>query len=222
MSRIYVSSSWRNGSQPSLVKELRRRGHQVYDFRHPQGRNDKNVWDGVVTDLGLRAKFAAHDLTPEDFSRMLDHCGARRRFDEHFSAMCDADTCILLLPCGDSSHSEAGLMKGMGKRVFVMDTREHAEPELMYLIYDGYTYDLEDVFRWVAEPVPGVCRVCGCTDDNACFHPKHGSCHWVDDDHTLCSHCADVGEGGYGIRDDPGTRHCMADRGNAFRERRDV
>lgn len=34
-------------------------------------------------------------------------------------------------------------------------------------------------------PKSGVCRVCGCTDDNAC----QPACSWVDKDHTLCSAC---------------------------------
>jgi hypothetical protein len=36
-------------------------------------------------------------------------------------------------------------------------------------------------------PVHGVCRVCGCTDERAC----EGGCYWVDDEHTLCSQCAE-------------------------------
>ncbi len=35
----------------------------------------------------------------------------------------------------------------------------------------------------------GTCKKCGCTDDNACWHPEHGPCWWVDDNHDLCSHC---------------------------------
>jgi hypothetical protein len=36
---------------------------------------------------------------------------------------------------------------------------------------------------------PGRCRVCGCTDDNAC----RGGCAWADDTHTLCTRCAPGG-----------------------------
>ncbi len=31
----------------------------------------------------------------------------------------------------------------------------------------------------------GICRVCGCTEENAC----KGGCHWVDEKKTLCSSC---------------------------------
>lgn len=34
--------------------------------------------------------------------------------------------------------------------------------------------------------VPGVCQICGCTDELAC----EGGCSWVDDERTLCSQCA--------------------------------
>lgn len=40
-----------------------------------------------------------------------------------------------------------------------------------------------------SKPTHGVCRVCGCTDDHAC----PGGCSWSDDEHTLCSRCAEKG-----------------------------
>jgi hypothetical protein len=35
---------------------------------------------------------------------------------------------------------------------------------------------------------PGICRVCGCTDDNAC----EGGCVWANSGATLCSQCIDA------------------------------
>jgi hypothetical protein len=32
-----------------------------------------------------------------------------------------------------------------------------------------------------------VCRVCGCSDEDACMHPSLGNCWWMEWD--LCSHC---------------------------------
>ncbi len=54
---------------------------------------------------------------------------------------------------------------------------------------------------------PGICRVCGCTENNPCFHPDYGTCWWADDEHTICSHCADSK-----IKDDPATEHCVNSR----------
>jgi hypothetical protein len=39
-------------------------------------------------------------------------------------------------------------------------------------------------------PKFGTCRVCGCTDDNAC----DGGCWWTDGTHTLCSTCDGTAE----------------------------
>jgi hypothetical protein len=39
----------------------------------------------------------------------------------------------------------------------------------------------------------GVCRVCGCTEENGCFHQGRGYvevCCWSDQTRTMCSHCA--------------------------------
>jgi hypothetical protein len=35
----------------------------------------------------------------------------------------------------------------------------------------------------------GTCIVCGCTDARAC----PGGCFWIDEEHTLCSACAGLG-----------------------------
>ena len=51
-------------------------------------------------------------------------------------------------------------------------------------------------------PPKGVCRICGCTWDNACHNPEHGSCWWVDETETLCSHCYEND-----IKNDPRTIH---------------
>lgn len=37
------------------------------------------------------------------------------------------------------------------------------------------------------KPTPGVCRVCGCTEDNACMNAFDTPCSWVDETRTLCS-----------------------------------
>lgn len=49
---------------------------------------------------------------------------------------------------------------------------------------DEYDGDYDDE----GEDFPEVkCKQCGCTDNNACSHPEHGNCWWVEP--FLCSHC---------------------------------
>lgn len=50
----------------------------------------------------------------------------------------------------------------------------------------------------------GICRICGCTENDPCFNPKRGFCRWADESRTLCSHCA-IKE----IAEDPETVHCV-------------
>lgn len=40
-----------------------------------------------------------------------------------------------------------------------------------------------------AAATPGVCRVCGCSELNACVDPVSGPCAWGDLDETICTSC---------------------------------
>ena len=43
-------------------------------------------------------------------------------------------------------------------------------------------------------PLPGTCRVCGCTDEDCrqCIEKTGQPCSWIDREHTLCSACEEV------------------------------
>ena len=142
--KIYVASSWENPLQPSFVEELRRRGHDVYDFRHPHGRDDSNVWDVL--------KVKKDKVYGETLVSALDTPLAYARHEEHLEAMKEADTCVLLLPCGRSAHIEAGFMKGLGKTVYVLGSVfDELKPELMYLTFDAFFILYEDLFNALDE-----------------------------------------------------------------------
>jgi len=42
--KIYVASSWRNEKQSLAVTYLRGSGHEVYDFKNPDGRD---IWETI-------------------------------------------------------------------------------------------------------------------------------------------------------------------------------
>ena len=138
MSRIYVASSWRNPYYPEVVSRLREAGHQVYDFRNPPHGGSGFRW----TDIDENAPHWSFD----QYADGLHHPLAERQFKADMDALNWADTCVLVLPCGRSAHTEAGWMAGAGKRVLVY-IPEMVEPELMYKLFDGVYGTMEDLVK---------------------------------------------------------------------------
>ncbi|MBR4771368.1 MAG: hypothetical protein IK009_01370 [Bacteroidales bacterium] len=136
MARIYVASSWRNTYYPEVVARLRQAGHEVYDFRNPPHGGNGFRWTDIDKSA-LNWDFA-------HYAEGLHHPLAERQFQADMEALDWADTCVLILPCGRSAHTEAGWMAGAGKRVFVY-IPEMQEPELMYKLFDGVVGSLDDL-----------------------------------------------------------------------------
>jgi len=136
MARIYVASSWRNPYFPEVVTRLREAGHEVYDFRNPPHGGAGFHW----TDIDPNAPA----WTYAQYAEGLHHPLAERQFQADIDALTWADTCVLVLPCGRSAHTEAGWMAGAGKRV-VAYIPEMVEPELMYKLFDGVAGSLEEL-----------------------------------------------------------------------------
>lgn len=128
MVKIYVASSWRNQYQKDVILSLREQGHEVYDFKNPPHGNGGFQW----SDIDKNWK----QWNIVEYREALIHPIAEAGFKSDFEAMQWADVCVLVLPCGRSAHSEAGWMKGAGKKVYVYQVWEE-EPELMYKLYDG-------------------------------------------------------------------------------------
>ena len=136
MARIYVASSWRNPYFPEVVNRLREAGHEVYDFRNPPHGGAGFHWTDIDPD--------APNWTYAQYAEGLHHPLAERQFQADIDALTWADTCVLVLPCGRSAHTEAGWMAGAGKRVLAY-IPEMVEPELMYKLFDGVAGSLEEL-----------------------------------------------------------------------------
>uniref|UniRef100_A0AB33IWX6 Uncharacterized protein n=1 Tax=Prevotella sp. GTC17254 TaxID=3236794 RepID=A0AB33IWX6_9BACT len=106
-------------------------GYDTYDFKHPED-NEISGFSWALVDKNYS------NWTCNDFQKGLRHPEAVNAFEKDFHAMQEADCCVLLLPCGRSAHSEAGWMKGQGKKVFILDLSERPTPELMYRMFDAY------------------------------------------------------------------------------------
>jgi hypothetical protein len=136
MARIYVASSWRNRYFPEVVTRLREAGHEVYDFRNPPHGGAGFHWTDIDPD--------APAWTYAQYAEGLHHPLAERQFQADIDALTWADTCVLVLPCGRSAHTEAGWMAGAGKRVIAY-IPEMVEPELMYKLFDGVAGSLDEL-----------------------------------------------------------------------------
>ena len=136
MASIYVASSWRNPFYPEVVKRLRAEGHDVYDFRNPPHGGAGFHWTDVDGN--------APNWTFEEYAEGLHHPLAERQFAADLVALEHADTCVLVLPCGRSAHTEAGWMAGRGNRVIVF-IPEMVEPELMYKLFDRVVGSLDEL-----------------------------------------------------------------------------
>ena len=124
--RIYLASSWRNPRQPALVDVLRDEGHMVYDFRNPPNKSGF-AWSQIDPKW--------ENWSTGDYMAALRDPIASHGFLADYRAMQWADTGVLLLPCGRSSHLEAGYFNGAGKRLVIyIPDGVKIEPELMYLM----------------------------------------------------------------------------------------
>ena len=138
MARIYVASSWRNQYFPEVVKALREAGHEVYDFRNPPHGGNGFKWTQIDEN--------APNWTFAEYSAGLHHPKAERQFKADMEALEWADTCVLVLPCGRSAHTEAGWMAGADRRVIAYIPKM-VEPELMYKLFDSVVGSLEDLIK---------------------------------------------------------------------------
>jgi hypothetical protein len=144
---IYVASSWRNPTQPSVVGALRTAGHEVYDFRNPAPGSQGFGW----RQLGLGD---AKTWTPAILRTALQHPVAQQGFALDMGALRWCDACVLVLPCGRSAHLELGWATGAGKRTIVLTAETLDEPELMYLMCDRICLSIYEVVGALAEARP--------------------------------------------------------------------
>lgn len=142
MAKIYVASSWRNQYYPEVVKRLLEAGHEVYDFRNPPHGGTGFHW----TDVDKNAP----NWTIKEYVQGLHHPLAEKQFAADLRALEWADTCVLVLPCGRSAHTEAGWMAGAGKTVYAY-IPEMSEPELMYMLFDGVVGRLDDLLAIIRQ-----------------------------------------------------------------------
>ena len=134
---IYVASSWRNERQPEIVAALKRAGHEVYDFRNPAPGNTGFNWREIDPDW--------KNWAMERYRLMLNHPVAIKGFKTDMEALDWSDACVLVLPCGRSSHLELGYAVGRQKITCIL--LGDGEPELMNKMADHICTGISEVIE---------------------------------------------------------------------------
>lgn len=138
--KIYVASSWRNEHQPSVVRALRAIGHDVYDFRNPAIGEHGFSWSKISIDWKT--------WTPKEYvDKVIDHPISVASFKYDMDALDWCDICVLLLPCGNSSHLEAGYAKGKNKKLYIVLSKYEFVPDLMYRMADGIMENISVLYK---------------------------------------------------------------------------
>ena len=136
--KIYVASSWRNEYYQEVVRQLREAGHEVYDFRNPPSGDEGFKWSSVSEDY--------MEWSPAEYREQLQHPKAVKQFRNDIEAMDACDTCVLVLPCGRSAHTEAGWFAGKGKSTIVYIPVQQ-EPELMYKLFSAVCCSIDELIE---------------------------------------------------------------------------
>lgn len=134
--KIYVASSWRNEFYPDVVVALRQAGYDVYDFRNPPSGEGGFKWEHIDPNY--------LDWTPQQYRENLHCTKANRQFGNDLEAMNSCGTCVIVLPCGRSAHTEAGWFAGKGRKVIAYIPSKQ-EPELMYKLFDGVACTISEL-----------------------------------------------------------------------------
>lgn len=126
--KIYIASSWKNEKAvKELAATLRLEGHKVFDFTDPINRPD-----GLDHFCFNGNTWSHGPLTEMDYIDFLQYPETKRAFKVDRSGLDWADTVILLLPSGHSSHLEAGYGVGRGKELFIYGNLPRGEFDTMY------------------------------------------------------------------------------------------
>ncbi len=135
--RIYIASSWRQAdSVRELALVLREDGHEVYAFCEDGAGHYSFDMRDIPGGPAMTARQA------------LDMPEAGLAFAADKGGLDWADTCVLLLPSGRSSHLEAGYTVGQGKELFILD---HEQAPGQWDVMYGFAQRVVDLVEELVE-----------------------------------------------------------------------
>lgn len=124
--KVYIASSWKNVKQVKILAGmLRANGHEVDAFC--ETRKGRTIFS--FADIP--------DADNHDGITMLQEPIVEKAFAEDKKWLDWADAVVMLLPCGNSAHLEAGYAKGTGKELYILGEFPKGEFDVMYGFADG-------------------------------------------------------------------------------------
>ncbi len=140
--KIYIASSWKNQQTVlKLAEYLERYGFEVDAFCRSSDKRYAFHWSELVDN--------EDDLAHYDAIEMLADPRTQRAFKEDSKWLNWSDCVIMLMPCGRSSHMEAGYAKGQGKLLYIYGAFPKGEFDVMYGFADGL-FRTEDIDKLVS------------------------------------------------------------------------
>ena len=141
MRKIYIASSWKNSKAVlRLAWQLREWGHEVYAFCEPG--KDHFIFDAREHGVShLTAKEAVKDPM------------FIKAYQADKAGLDWADTCIILLPAGKSTHLEGGYAVGRGKELYVLGPQVPGDFDAMYGFAEMVCELAEEMHLRLGEPI---------------------------------------------------------------------
>lgn len=144
--KIYLASSWKNAeSIRNLAQILEKQGFEVDAFCRATDDRFSFHWSEFVDD--------EKDLLKYDATSFLSDPRVQKAFKEDKKWLDWADTVIMVKPCGNSAHLEAGYAKGQNKIliIFALNGFPKGEFDVMYRFADLLTDDLIEVNSFLSK-----------------------------------------------------------------------
>jgi len=127
--KIYLASSWKNQEAVlDLAGFLEARGFEVDAFCR-DGKRYVFHWTELVD--------TEADLLKYDAVSFLSDPRVQRAFVEDKKWLDWSDCVVMMKPCGNSAHIEAGYAKGQGKALYIYGSFPQGQFDVMYSFADG-------------------------------------------------------------------------------------
>ena len=145
--KVYIASSWKNAEMAySVAVYLRNKDFDVDVFCDETTGRYVFHWSEML-DSPDKSKSELNAVT------FLKDKRSQRAFEEDKKWLDWCDCCVLILPAGNSSHLEAGYVKGQGKRLIIYAPSgfPQGEFDVMYGFADLLTEEIDEIVLFLKE-----------------------------------------------------------------------